>query len=240
MSKSFKRLLVLLTTMAVIAVVNSLSSADIDNEAHSIVEQTPVKRMGLSLAATDEFKYIRLDPPKPEIKVDKDKQQKQLEETARKERIEKERLEKERKAKAKQARAKQGKDKVKQSDSSNKQVNTSNAEDMLLAKLVHAEANGEPYKGKVAVAEVVLNRVKSGKFPNRIKDVIYQKGQFSPVSDGSINNSPTAQDYKAVAEAKAGANYARGALFFYNPAAATSRWLDPFPTITTIGGHVFK
>ncbi|MDQ1145676.1 N-acetylmuramoyl-L-alanine amidase [Bacillus sp. SORGH_AS 510] len=111
----------------------------------------------------------------------------------------------------------------------------------LLARLVRAEAEIEPYQGKVAVACVVLNRVESDKFPNTIKDVIYQKGQFQPVSNGEINKPADKDSINAVQEAlKEKRNVAAGSLFFYNPAIATSRWLDSRTTTLVIGHHVFK
>jgi N-acetylmuramoyl-L-alanine amidase len=110
----------------------------------------------------------------------------------------------------------------------------------LLARLVRAEAEGEPFTGKVAVAEVVLNRVASGDFPNTIKDVIYQAGQFTPVSNGEINKPADADSVRAVAAAIADRSIAAGSLFFYNPATATSRWLDSKTTTVAIGNHVFK
>jgi N-acetylmuramoyl-L-alanine amidase len=110
----------------------------------------------------------------------------------------------------------------------------------LLARLVRAEAEGEPYAGKVAVATVVLNRVDSSQFPDTVSGVIYQKGQFSPVSNGSINRPATSQDYKSVDEALAFRGQGNGSLFFYNPKTATSRWLDSRPTVAVIGNHVFK
>jgi N-acetylmuramoyl-L-alanine amidase len=110
----------------------------------------------------------------------------------------------------------------------------------LLARLVRAEAESESYSGKVAVATVVLNRVDSSQFPNTIKGVIYQKGQFSPVSNGSINKSASSEDFRAVEEALASRGQGSGSLFFYNPDIATSRWLDSRPTTEVIGNHVFK
>ncbi|MCS0827418.1 cell wall hydrolase [Cytobacillus firmus] len=111
----------------------------------------------------------------------------------------------------------------------------------LMARLVRAEALGEPYAGKVAVAYVVLNRVDSSQFPNTIKGVIYQKGQFSPVSNGAINTPADADSIRAVKEAIA-SDRSRGAgsLFFYNPKTASSRWLDSKQTTVIIGNHVFK
>lgn len=117
-------------------------------------------------------------------------------------------------------------------------TNSSN-EITLLAQLVHAEANGQPYEGKVAVACVVLNRVHSGKFPNTIEGVIYQSGQFSPVSNGAINNSPTQSDIAAVRDALNNNRY-QGALYFYNPKYAGGSWWDSKPTVAVIGDHVFK
>lgn len=111
----------------------------------------------------------------------------------------------------------------------------------LLARLVRAEAQGESFKGKVAVACVVLNRVESSKFPNTIKGVIYQRGQFQPVRNGAINKPADQDSIKAVQEAiSSSRNLAGASLFFYNPAAAKSRWLDSRATTVVIGNHVFK
>jgi N-acetylmuramoyl-L-alanine amidase len=110
----------------------------------------------------------------------------------------------------------------------------------LLEQIVTAEAKGESLQGKVAVAEVILNRVESEKFPNTVRGVVYQKNQFSPVMDGSINNEPTEEAKEAVKIALEGSNKTGGALYFYNPRIATSRWLDTRPTTATIGSHVFK
>ncbi|MCM3727833.1 cell wall hydrolase [Neobacillus cucumis] len=111
----------------------------------------------------------------------------------------------------------------------------------LLARLVRAEAESEPYQGKVAVACVVLNRVASSSFPNSIKEVIYQKGQFDPVRNGEINQLADEDSIRAVQEAiNEKRNVAAGSLFFYNPATATNRWLDSRATTLVIGHHVFK
>ncbi|NUK31326.1 cell wall hydrolase [Parageobacillus sp. VR-IP] len=111
----------------------------------------------------------------------------------------------------------------------------------LLARLVRAEAKVEPYAGKVAVVIVVLNQVNDPQFPNSIKEVIYQPGQFTPVSNGAINQPADVESIKAVEEALA---YDRskgyGSLFFYNPKTSHSRWLDSRPTTIVIGNHVFK
>ena len=120
-----------------------------------------------------------------------------------------------------------------------KAVATSNSSEVdLLARLVRAEAGNQPFEGKVAVAQVVLARVSSNQFPNSISGVIYQSGQFSPVSNGSISKAPTATDVQAVQVAMQ--RGAGSALFFYNPATASSRWLDSRETVTVIGDHTFK
>jgi N-acetylmuramoyl-L-alanine amidase len=111
----------------------------------------------------------------------------------------------------------------------------------LLARLVRAEAETEPYDGKVAVACVVLNRVESAKFPDTIKEVIYQKGQFQPVRNGQINKPANEDSIRAVHQAlNESRTLAQDSLFFYNPAIATSRWLDSRATTIIIGDHVFK
>jgi N-acetylmuramoyl-L-alanine amidase len=120
-------------------------------------------------------------------------------------------------------------------------VGYSKAEIDLLARLVRAEAEAEPYRGKIAVACVVLNRVASPAFPDTIKEVIYQKRQFQPVQNGQINKPADEASIKAVREAlKEKRQIARDSLFFYNPTIATSRWLDSRETTLVIGHHVFK
>jgi len=119
--------------------------------------------------------------------------------------------------------------------------NVSSSDIDLMARLVRAEAESEPYAGKVAVAYVILNRVDSSSFPNTVHDVIYQSGQFSPVSNGEINKSADSESLRAVREAvNADRSKGAGSLFFYNPKTATSRWLDSRPTTMIIGNHTFK
>jgi N-acetylmuramoyl-L-alanine amidase len=120
-------------------------------------------------------------------------------------------------------------------------IDYSDYEKNLLARLVRAEAESEPYEGKVAVAEVVLNRVESREFPNTIKDVIYAPGQFQPVSNGEINKPASSDSIKAVNEALTkNRNVGTKSLYFYNPEICTSHWLDDRPTTFVIGHHVFK
>jgi N-acetylmuramoyl-L-alanine amidase len=112
----------------------------------------------------------------------------------------------------------------------------------LLARLVRAEAQTEPFEGKIAVACVVLNRVESSQFPDTIKEVIYQRGQFQPVSNGEIQEAADEESIAAVKEALSDQRnlVPESSLFFYNPDIATSRWLDSRATTVVIGQHVFK
>lgn len=109
----------------------------------------------------------------------------------------------------------------------------------LLARTVYAEARGEPYAGQVAVAAVVLNRIKSSKFPNTVSGVVYQKGAFTAVSDGQINLTPNSTAYKAANDALNGWDPTNGCLYYYNPATATSKWIWSLKVEITIGRHAF-
>ena len=109
----------------------------------------------------------------------------------------------------------------------------------LLSRLVYAESRGEPYTGQVAVASVVLNRVKSNSFPNTISGVIYQSGAFDAVSDGQINLSPNDTAKKAAQDAINGWDPSYGAIYYFNPATATNKWIWSRPMTVTIGKHRF-
>lgn len=116
---------------------------------------------------------------------------------------------------------------------------TGNQDVYLLARAVHGEARGEPYIGKVAVAAVILNRVKDSRFPNTIAGVIYQPGAFTAVSDGQINLTPDDESLRAARDALNGWDPTYGAIYYYNPAVATSKWIFSRPVHITIGKHVF-
>ena len=109
----------------------------------------------------------------------------------------------------------------------------------LLAKTIHAEGRGEPYSGQVAIGAVILNRVRSSKFPNSISGVVYQKGAFTAVDDGQINLTPNETAMKAAKDAINGWDPSGGAIYYYNPAIATSSWIFSRKTIAVIGKHVF-
>ncbi len=111
----------------------------------------------------------------------------------------------------------------------------------LLARAVNGEARGEVYEGQVAVAAVILNRVKHPSFPNTISGVIYQPGAFTAVADGQINE-PIAENstvYKACQDAMNGWDPTYGAIYYFNPDTATNKWIWSRPLIIQIGKHRF-
>lgn len=109
----------------------------------------------------------------------------------------------------------------------------------LLAKVIAAEARGESYIGQVAVGAVVLNRVDSSSFPDTVAGVVYQKGAFSAVTDSNWSVEPTPESRKAAQDAINGWDPSGGALYYYNPAKTSNKWIRTRPVITTIGKHVF-
>jgi N-acetylmuramoyl-L-alanine amidase len=109
----------------------------------------------------------------------------------------------------------------------------------LLARLISAEARGEPYKGQVAVGALVLNRVSHSSFPNSISGVIYQSGAFTCLYDGQFNKAVADSAYRAARDALNGWDPSGGAIYYYNPVTATSSWIFSRPTITVIGKHRF-
>ena len=115
----------------------------------------------------------------------------------------------------------------------------SSSEVYLLARTIYAEGRGEPYTGQVAIAAVVLNRVRSPQFPNTISGVVYQKHAFTAVSDGQINLTPNDTAMRAAKDAINGWDPTGGAIYYYNPAIATSSWIFSRQTVTVIGKHVF-
>ena len=123
------------------------------------------------------------------------------------------------------------------SSTSSSNVNSSNLN--LLSRVVYGEARGESYTGQVAVAAVVLNRVKSSSFPNTISGVVYQYGAFDCVSDGQINLTPDATARKAAQDAINGWDPTYGAIYYFNPATATNKWIWSRPMTVTIGKHRF-
>ena len=120
-------------------------------------------------------------------------------------------------------------------------TNNNTSDVQLIARAINGEARGEPYEGQVAVGAVILNRVKSSKFPNTIAGVIYQSGAFTAVLDGQIN-VPIASNstvVKAAQDALNGWDPTGGAIYYFNPNTATNKWIWSRPQIKTIGNHIF-
>lgn len=126
------------------------------------------------------------------------------------------------------------------SGSSNASTSSYSESDInLLTRLIYGEARGESYVGQVAVGAVVMNRIKSASFPNTMSGVIYQRYAFTAVDDGQINLTPNATARKAALDAINGWDPTYGAIYYYNPATATSSWIFTRKTTVTIGRHVF-
>ena len=109
----------------------------------------------------------------------------------------------------------------------------------LLARVIYGEGRGEPYTGQVAVGAVILNRVKSSKFPNTISGVVYQSGAFDAVADGQVNLNPDSTAKKAAQDALNGWDPSYGAIYYFNPSTATNKWIWSRPLTVTIGKHRF-
>ncbi|MBP3637529.1 MAG: spore cortex-lytic enzyme [Clostridia bacterium] len=109
----------------------------------------------------------------------------------------------------------------------------------LLSRLVNGEARGEPYIGQVAVAAVVLNRVRHDAFPNTISGVIFQTGAFDAVWDGQFDLEPTASCVRAARDALNGWDPTGGCIYYYNPVTATNQWIRTRAVQLTIGKHAF-
>ena len=120
-------------------------------------------------------------------------------------------------------------------------TNNNTSDLQLIARAINGESRGEPYEGQVAVGAVILNRVKSSKFPNTIAGVIYQSGAFTAVSDNQINVpiSSNSTVVKAAQDALNGWDPTGGAIYYFNPNTATNKWIWSRPQIKTIGNHIF-
>ena len=125
------------------------------------------------------------------------------------------------------------------SDSSGSAAGSNSSEVALLARLISAEARGEPYQGQVAVGAVVLNRMEHPSFPNTMSGVIYQSGAFSCMSDGQFDQPVADSCYQAARDALNGSDPSGGAIYYFNPATATSKWIWSRPLIVVIGKHRF-
>ncbi|MBE6732856.1 MAG: spore cortex-lytic enzyme [Ruminococcaceae bacterium] len=117
--------------------------------------------------------------------------------------------------------------------------NYSSSDYQLLARIISAEARGETYLGQVAVGAVVLNRVEHPSFPDTLSEVVYQRGAFSCLDDGQFYEPISDTAYKAARDAINGLDPSGGAIYYYNPQKATSKWIFSRPVITVIGRHTF-
>ena len=118
-------------------------------------------------------------------------------------------------------------------------TSANNGDVYLLARLISAEARGEPYVGQVAVGAVVINRIDHPSFPKSLSGVIYQSGAFSCLDDGQFNQPISDSAYRAAREALNGSDPSGGAIYYFNPATATSSWIWSRPLLTVIGSHRF-
>ncbi|MEG0570024.1 MAG: spore cortex-lytic enzyme [Oscillospiraceae bacterium] len=109
----------------------------------------------------------------------------------------------------------------------------------LLARIISAEARGEPYSGQVAVGAVILNRVEHPSFPDTLSGVIYQKGAFTAITDGQFNQPIADSAYKAAKDALNGQDPSGGAIYYFNPDKTSNKWMRTRPVITRIGKHLF-
>lgn len=109
----------------------------------------------------------------------------------------------------------------------------------MMAHIVNGEARGESYKGQVAVAAVILNRVESNEFPNTISNVVFQKNAFTAVNDGQYKLEPDTSAYQAVKDAFLGWDPTYGSLYYYNPDLVTDHWIFTRQVTNEIGNHHF-
>lgn len=109
----------------------------------------------------------------------------------------------------------------------------------LLARIISAEARGEPYSGQVAVGAVILNRVEHPSFPDTLSGVIYQPGAFTAITDGQFNKAVAESAYRAARDALNGTDPSGGAIYYYNPDRAINQWIRSRPVIKRIGKHLF-
>ena len=109
----------------------------------------------------------------------------------------------------------------------------------LLARIISAEARGEPYSGQVAVGAVILNRIEHPSFPDTLSGVIYQEGAFTAIVDGQFNEPIADSAYRAARDALNGQDPSGGAIYYYNPDKTSNQWIRTRPVIKQIGAHLF-
>ena len=109
----------------------------------------------------------------------------------------------------------------------------------LISHVVYGEARNQPFEGEVAVAAVILNRYHNSKFPHSISGIIFQPGAFTSISNGQAWVGANQTSKSAVLDAIHGWDPTHGALYYWNPATATSSWVWGQPILLRIGNHVF-
>lgn len=109
----------------------------------------------------------------------------------------------------------------------------------LLSRIISAEGRGEPYNGQIAIGAVIFNRIKHPSFPDTLAGVVYQPGAFSAINDGQFDEPIAEISRRAAQEVLNGVNPIGSAIYYYNPATATNKWIRSRPIIKTIGKHVF-
>ncbi|MFQ9873046.1 MAG: spore cortex-lytic enzyme [Oscillospiraceae bacterium] len=125
------------------------------------------------------------------------------------------------------------------SSSSGGGTSASQSDINLLARIISAEARGEPYEGQVAVGAVVLNRVEHPSFPDTFAGVVYQPGAFTAITDGQFNQPVADSAYNAARDALNGWDPSGGAIYYYNPDKTSNKWIRTRPVIKRIGNHLF-
>ncbi|SUY46370.1 spore cortex-lytic enzyme [Clostridium putrefaciens] len=125
------------------------------------------------------------------------------------------------------------------SNQGNSSKNYNNQDTMLLARLINGEARGEPYEGQVAVGAVIMNRTRDSRFPATIAGVVYQPGAFTAIVDGQVNANMEQNSINAARDALNGWDPSGGAVYYFNPATSTNKWIWSRPLIKVIGKHRF-
>ena len=109
-----------------------------------------------------------------------------------------------------------------------------------LARIIHAEAGNQPMEGRICVGNVVLNRVKSDRFPDTIKDVILSPGQFCPVASGNVYCTPSPESIAAAKLCMEGVNLAGESTYFVNPVTGVTGWFrNNLTYVMSVGEHDF-
>ncbi|MBR9647805.1 spore cortex-lytic enzyme [Clostridium tyrobutyricum] len=125
------------------------------------------------------------------------------------------------------------------SNNSSSQSSGNSQDELLLARIINGETRGEPYEGQVAVGSVILNRTRDPRFPSSIAGVVYQPGAFTAIVDGQIHANLEQNSINAARDALNGWDPSGGAVYYFNPATATSNWIWSRPLIKVIGKHRF-